>query len=86
MSREKDKFIVATLGAKGSIAYYKNKTYYQKAIEVEKIVDTTGCGDSFQAAFSIEWLKTKDVNQALKAGSIAASKTLGFHGGVDNVD
>lgn len=59
LSREKGKLIVATLGAKGSIAYNKNKTYYQKAIEVEKIVDTTGCGDSFQAAFSIEWLKKK---------------------------
>ncbi len=84
LSREKDKLIVATLGAKGSVAYYKNQSYYQKAIEVEKVIDTTGCGDSFQAAFSIEWLKTKDVYKSLEAGSIAASKVLGFHGGVDS--
>lgn len=86
LSREKDKLIVATLGAKGSVAYYKNQYYYQKAIEVEKVIDSTGCGDSFQAAFSIEWLKTKDVYKSLEAGSIAASKVLGFHGGVENTN
>jgi len=82
LSRKYDKLIVATLGAKGSVAYCNNKSYYQEAIEVEKIVDTTGCGDSFQAAFSIEWIKTNNVTQSLKAGSIAASRTLGFYGGV----
>ncbi len=77
------KLIVATLGAKGSIAYYDSKTYSHKAIEVETIVDTTGCGDSFQAAFSIEWLNTRNVDKSLKAGSIAASQVLKFMGGVE---
>ncbi len=61
LSFQKGKLIVPTLGAKGSVAYFENRKYYQKAIEVDKIIDTTGCGDSFQAAFSIEWLKTKDI-------------------------
>ncbi|MBT8266646.1 MAG: carbohydrate kinase family protein [Nitrosopumilus sp.] len=83
LSTQKGKLIVPTLGAKGSVALFENKRYYQKAIEVEKIIDTTGCGDAFQAAFSIEWLNTKDVKKSLKAGSIVASKVLNFVGGVE---
>ena len=82
LSSKKEKLIVATLGAKGSVAFFNNERYYQKAIKVDKIIDTTGCGDSFQAAFSIEWLKSKDVKKSLKAGSIAASKILNFVGGI----
>lgn len=83
LSSQKKKLIVPTLGAKGSIAFFENKKYDQKAIEVDKIIDTTGCGDSFQAAFSIEWLKTKDIEKSLLAGAIAASKVLSFIGGVE---
>ena len=82
LSLKYKKMIVATLGAKGSIAFYDSNTYYQKAIAVETIIDTTGCGDAFQAAFSIEWLKTKDIKKSLKAGATAASKVLEFMGGV----
>ena len=39
------KMIVATIGTKGSIAFFENKSYYQKAIEVSEVIDTTGCGD-----------------------------------------
>jgi fructoselysine 6-kinase len=83
LSSKNEKLIVATLGAKGSVAFFNNERYYQKAIKVDKIIDTTGCGDSFQAAFSVEWLKAKDVKKSLKAGSIAASKVLNFVGGVE---
>ena len=83
LSLKSKKMIVATLGAKGSVAFYNKKTHYQEAIDVEEIIDTTGCGDSFQAAFSIEWIKTKDIEKSLKAGSIAASKVLGFIGAVE---
>nr|WP_321237498.1 PfkB family carbohydrate kinase [uncultured Psychroserpens sp.] len=83
LSSKKGKLIVPTLGAKGSVALFENKRYYQKAIEVDEIVDTTGCGDAFQAAFSIEWLKTKNIEKSLKEGAIAASKVLNFVGGVE---
>lgn len=83
LSQRTEKMIVTTLGSKGSVAFYDKSTYYQKAIEVDNIIDTTGCGDSFQAAFSIEWIKTKDIGKSLNAGSIAASKVLQFMGGVE---
>lgn len=83
LSVKTGKMIVATLGAKGSMAFFDNKSHYCKAVEVDAIVDTTGCGDAFQAAFCIEWIKTKDIAKSLEAGSIAASKVLKFFGGVE---
>ncbi|MDW3192879.1 MAG: PfkB family carbohydrate kinase [Cytophagales bacterium] len=82
LSSQYGKMIVTTLGAKGSIAFYDGKTYNQQAIEVAEVVDTTGCGDAFQAAFSINWLQLKDISKAMQAGAEAASKVLSFMGGV----
>jgi fructoselysine 6-kinase len=76
------KMIVATLGSKGSVAFYDNMSHFQDAIEVDKIVDTTGCGDAFQAAFAIEWYTSHDVKKALKKGAVAAERILSFVGGV----
>lgn len=83
LSAQPGKVIVATLGAQGSIAFYENNAYHQPAIEVEEIIDTTGCGDAFQAAFCIDWYTNRNISQAMKAGAIAASKVLGFMGGVE---
>lgn len=83
LSAQTGKMIVATLGANGSMAFFDKKTHYCKAVEVDTIIDTTGCGDAFQAAFCIEWIKTKDFEKSLEAGSIAASKVLRFFGGVE---
>lgn len=82
LSNQQNKLVVATLGAKGSIAFFNNQRYEQQAIAVDNIVDTTGCGDAFQAAFSTEWLSTKNIPKALKAGAVAARNVLGFVGGV----
>ena len=82
LSNAKEKMIVATFGAQGSVAFFNDRRYHQEAVKVDKVIDTTGCGDAFQAAFSIEWLKTKSVEKSLYAGSIAASKVLNFIGGV----
>ncbi|WP_411894598.1 PfkB family carbohydrate kinase [Winogradskyella sp. A2] len=83
LSTEKGKMIVATLGAKGSIAFYDNITYVQDAIETDTIIDTTGCGDAFQAAFVIEWHKNRNIKEALYQGALAAKNVLGFVGGVE---
>ncbi len=82
LSKQSGKMIVATLGAKGSVAFFEKKSFFQEAIKVPEIADTTGCGDAFQAAFSIEYLNTHNIEKSLYAGSVAASKVLGFRGGV----
>lgn len=83
LSKSSRKMIIATLGEKGSIAFHKNEKYFQDAIKVDKIVDTTGCGDAFHAAFSIEWVHSGNVQKSLNAGTEAASKVLRFIGGVE---
>ena len=73
---------VATLGAHGSIAYQAGKEYRCEAIPVETIVDTTGCGDSYQGAFLVEYLMSQNILKAMQAGSEAAAITLTFVGGI----
>lgn len=83
LARASGTMIVATLGADGSVAFTKDQTIYQAAVEVDEIIDTTGCGDAFQAAFSIEWFKSQDIHRSLQSGAEAASRVLAFKGGVE---
>lgn len=73
---------VATLGAKGSIAYFKEEEFVWPAEKVDEVIDTTGCGDSYQGAFIAHYLKTKDILYAMKEGSKSAARTLTHVGGV----
>jgi fructoselysine 6-kinase len=80
------KLVVVTLGASGSYAFYKGETYYQPAIVVPKVIDTTGCGDAYQAAFALIFYRTKNIRMSMLAGANAASKILQFWGGVGKVN
>lgn len=71
----------ATFGKDGSISYKNGIEYICKAVNVDKIVDTTGCGDSYQSAFLVEYMKSKDIAKAMRKGSESAAKTLSFIGG-----
>jgi fructoselysine 6-kinase len=73
---------VATLGENGSVAFHNGAEYACEAIKAEKIVDTTGCGDSYQGAFIVDYLHNRDVESAMKAGARSAAVTLGFVGAV----
>ncbi|WP_026973376.1 carbohydrate kinase family protein [Aliagarivorans marinus] len=89
LSREHQTVIVLTMGAGGSCAMVAGRSYFQPALAVDKVVDTTGCGDAFQAAFSIHYLRNRDIPRALKAGATLARETLshyGAHQWSNNVD
>lgn len=83
LAMKSGKMIVATLGSKGSVAFYDKLSHFQDAIDFDEIIDTTGCGDAFQAAFAIEWYRSVDIKKALSKGAIAAKNVLGFMGGVE---
>jgi len=74
--------IVLTLGAQGSIAFEGDRTYSQKALTTEKVVDATGCGDAFQAAFTASYFATKDIRASLLAGAKLAHTAAMSFGGV----
>jgi fructoselysine 6-kinase len=61
--------IVLTLGADGSIAFQGDSSSTQAALPVERVVDTTGCGDAFQAGFTATYYRTHDIHASLLAGA-----------------
>ncbi len=72
----KGKIVIITEGKKGSYAYLNGKVFHEKAVEVEKIVDSTGAGDGYTAGFISEYLKTKDIEKSMGKGSSYAAKIL----------
>jgi len=74
------KVFILTLGKDGSIAYHEGIKILQPAYKIKKVVDTTGCGDAFQAAFLASWLENKNIKTALIKGAKRAAdiiKTVG---------
>jgi sugar/nucleoside kinase (ribokinase family) len=74
--------IVLTLGAEGSIAFEGDRSYTQKALPIDKVVDTTGCGDAFQAAFTASYFNTKDIRASLLAGAKLGQEAASSFGGI----
>ncbi|HKG26522.1 MAG TPA: PfkB family carbohydrate kinase [Thermomicrobiales bacterium] len=66
VAQHPEKLFVLTLGAEGAIAFHRGGRHSQPAPTVEAI-DTTGCGDAFQAAFLAAYLQTLHVPTALAA-------------------
>ncbi len=82
MAKGRKGIVVLTLGAEGSKAFVDDKVYRQTAFTVEKVIDTTGCGDAFQAAFTQEYYKSRNVAAALLAGAELGRIATQTHGGV----
>ncbi len=78
-----ESLIVLTLGKDGSIAFSGKQKFTQPALPVNNIVDTTGCGDAFQAAFTISYLQNKNIGNALKAGAISGRQATSHYGAVN---
>ena len=70
--------IVVTHGASGSTALVAGRRHRAAAVVVPESerIDTTGCGDAFQAGFAIEYFQGGDVSDALAAGATRASQVI----------
>jgi sugar/nucleoside kinase (ribokinase family) len=53
----------------GGASAYAGRAEWHAAANPVKVVDTTGAGDAFDAAFIVEWLASRDVEAALRAGN-----------------
>ncbi|HPX70814.1 MAG TPA: fructoselysine 6-kinase [Bacillota bacterium] len=71
--------VVATRGAKGSLALSAGRFYEQEALLCE-LVDTMGAGDSFIAAFLIAFVRGEDIALCMKAGAESAAFTISYPG------
>ena len=64
------KFIIITLGEKGSYAYdVFNKASFSCDAERVTVASTVGAGDSFSAAFLYKYMSGFDINSCLKTAS-----------------
>jgi sugar/nucleoside kinase (ribokinase family) len=66
------KIAVATLGTQGAVAYDGKRVYSHKGYRV-KVVDSTGCGDSFTAGFLHYIIRGKTIPEALKFANLGAT-------------
>jgi fructoselysine 6-kinase len=81
VARRRRGVIVLTLGAEGSMAFAGDRVFEQAALPIEKVVDTTGCGDAFQAGFTASFLAARDIPAALLAGAELGRTAARSHGG-----
>lgn len=71
-SVELQNIIVVTRGEKDTIAAEKGKAYRCKSEKIN-VTNVTACGDAFSAGFLHEYLKNKNIEEALKEGSRCAA-------------
>jgi sulfofructose kinase len=74
--------VVITDGVRGSWAWDRHgQKWYQPAFSMPKVVDTTGCGDSYHGAFLAAMLEGRSVPDAMAlASAVAALNTQGLGG------
>jgi len=79
LSRRTSTLIVLTAGADGAFALQSGQRIARTADPV-KLVDTNGCGDAFQGAFTAVWADGASVERALAAGVARAAVVAGAYG------
>jgi len=84
--RRPGNLVVVTLGAAGSVALTPGGPLSRPALPVERPVDATGCGDAFQAAFTVSYYRDGDVGRALERGAGQAAGVLGHFGAFEQED
>ncbi|MFS8158729.1 MAG: PfkB family carbohydrate kinase [Candidatus Roizmanbacteria bacterium] len=77
------KLFVLTLGDKGSRAYRQDKQYVQMIVKAREVIDTTGCGDAFQGAFSASYLRDHNIKKALHKGAKEAATVVAYIGSTE---
>jgi fructoselysine 6-kinase len=70
------RLFIVTLGDGGSLALREGDRIFCPAAPVDRVVDTTGAGDTFAAAFLSEYVLSKDVARSLALGAKEAARTV----------
>ena len=71
----------ATMGVRGSMCFDGKDLARCPAFRVEKVVDTTGCGDLFHTGFAVRYLETQDLMACQRFGAaVSAIKCRGLSG------
>ncbi len=77
----KPKVAGATMGVRGSMVFDGKDFVKCPAFKVEKVVDTTGCGDLFHTGFAVRYLDNVSLLECQRFGSaVSALKCAGLGG------
>lgn len=88
LAQKGPEIVVITLGKEGSLVYYEDEIFHQKAFSVET-KDTTGAGDVYHGAFIHGLLHNKSIKETAKiASAVSAMKTtvIGGRAGIPSAD
>jgi fructoselysine 6-kinase len=83
-ARRSDTLYLLTFGGEGSLVFHQNDAFECPAIQQDRVIDTTGCGDCYQAHFVAELLQGSDIPQAMRIATARASEVTQYLGGVRN--
>ncbi len=72
-SEELQNIVVVTRGTESTLAAVRSK-YYECPTEKVAALNTTACGDSFNAGFLYEYVRSGDIEAALKKGTWCAAR------------
>ena len=72
-SEEFQNIVVVTRGTESTLAAVRSK-YYECPTEKVAALNTTACGDSFNAGFLYEYVRSGDIEAALKKGTWCAAR------------
>lgn len=79
LSRRTQALVVLTAGAAGAFAFRRGQASFQPALATT-VVDTNGCGDAFQGAFTARWAAGASLEDALAAGAARAAAVAADYG------
>lgn len=73
----KERILIVTDAERGSHGYYHGQYYFQEAVEIKNIIDTTGCGDAYTAGFIAQFIKSKNIALSMQRAAEYAARKLG---------
>ncbi len=73
---EFDCIFAMTRSEKGSVIVNGEERIVQEAYPVEKVIDTTGAGDAYAAAFLFGWVSGKSLKECADLGSFAGTAVI----------
>lgn len=79
------KAVAITVGSSGAIICYRNEqdemeSRHIAGIKVQKVIDTTGCGDVFAAGFIVHFIKTNNLLESYNFANRLAGLKTGISG------
>ena len=72
--------VAITLAERGSLIVKNNKVIEVPAIDIDKVIDTTGAGDLYAAGFLYGLSQNKELNDCGHMASVAAAEIISHYG------